>query len=244
MVHSPAEATGLGSMNKADTVSRREGTGTQGPNITFSNPSQSQGLAYRLSSESSSCKLTAKGDGTGSRNQGLLRVSAHLLGEARCDLPRFYQHSLSWGQLLRSEAQARFQGRKPSHYRWRMRSQDPKHRAGDTFSPESSTLQGSLGHKFTTNRGKKQQHSNKVQSMWGTGPPNVALGREIQSGRLYPARVKCKGIHSGPFVYKAVSSHVYTRIWHPHLTRASNNWKESLPQNMFLRAARIIETEC
>lgn len=94
MVHCPAEATGLGSMNKTETIWRGEGTGAQGPNITFSNPSQSQGLAYRLSSESSFCKLTAKGDDAGSRNQGLLRASAHLLGEARCDLSRFYQHSL------------------------------------------------------------------------------------------------------------------------------------------------------
>lgn len=135
MVHSLAEATGLGSMNKADTVSRGEGPGAHGPNITFSNPSQSQGLAYRLSYESSSCKLTAKGDGAGSRNQGLLRVSAHLLGEARCDLSRFYRHTLSWGQFLPSEAQARFQGRKPLHYRWRMGSQDPKTQPGIPFLP-------------------------------------------------------------------------------------------------------------
>lgn len=126
MVHFPAEATGLGSMNKTETIWRGEGTGAQGPNITFSNPSQSQGLAYRLSSESSFCKLTAKGDDAGSRNQGLLRASAPSWEKQGVTFPGFINTLSSQGHLLLSEAQAKFQGRKPSHYRWRMGSQDPK----------------------------------------------------------------------------------------------------------------------
>lgn len=197
MVHSPAESTGLGSINKTETIWR--GKGDKSP--------RAKHHLFQPIPKSRSCLqivlleqfLQAHSPRWWCRGQEPRVAKSKCSPPGRSKVWPFQVLSTlsSWGKLLPSEAQARFQGRKPSHYRWRMGSQDPK------TQPEMPFLPGVQLSKNLWDISSPQIGEINNNTATESNPCEVwtpKLCREIQSGRLYPSRVKLKSIHSSPFV--------------------------------------------